>query len=887
MDALLSLIPEDLKRQLLDGLVGFLAEQARRLAGEKASEQIRRLSSEAAFLRAFDRALERGLRRFRDEYTPQDEDLAPLLTSDPALWRSPTVRQALRDLVSRPGAHLPEARHKLLASFADVLPQRVNRERVDRAVSYLLTCIAEELWSLPAAREVREAYILQFQRITSEEARRQTALLQAQLQALTKLPEHMRVALAQLTEGLARQALAAASVPALPVRPRPYHNLPQPDYVRFVGREREREWLRQRLSPQDRAWVVILSGIGGVGKTALALATAHEYLQRYDELPPEERFDALIWASAKEEVLTAGGRERAAPAGLVARTLADIYTAIAQVLEREAITRAATREEQDRLVQQALTAQRTLLILDNLDTLEGPGAEEVRAFLRNLPPPTKAIVTSRERLDVADVLALRGMEEGEARQLMESEGEARGVRLDGAQQADLYRRTAGLPLPIKLSIARLAAGETWEGVRRWLGDATGDLPRYCVGGQVDLARRRSPEAYRLLLACSLFDRDAGAAREALGAIADLPLRDRDEGLRVLLRLSLVNWDSESDRFWLLPLVQEYARAELATDPDPENQFLEKWVLWYQNLLRAYPSGDDATFERELPNVLSVFRWLLSQHKLEALVEASRWGVPLLHAKGEWTDCLAVCRYLVEQALAKSSPELLSFPLLLCYADLARHQGRGDEFRTRWSKLEPLFQGREDLEATRWGIHARLARWESLYEGKPLLPAIQFIEYAIERVSQMSQAYNEILLITLNSLGLLYLHSRDPERATQVFRKGLEILPRCTEVIRSEWEAILRGNIAIASGRQGKYAEAREEISLILPYLRKKIDLAEMHLLLAVYEYHLGNVARALELGRQADRLLAELGVREPPWKGFEYQEWLTIKATFEEESGTP
>jgi hypothetical protein len=408
MDALLSLIPEDLKRQLLDGLVGFLAEQAKRLAGEKASEQIRRLSSEAAFLRAFDHALERGLRRFRDEYTQEDEDLVSLLVSDPALWRSSTVRRALRDLVSRPAAHLPEARRQLLASFSDVLPQRVNRERVDRAVSYLLGCIAEELWSLPAAKEVREAYSLQFQRITAQEARRQTALIQAQLQALTDLREEVRAALAQLTEGLARQALVAASVPALPVRPRPYHNLPQPDYTRFVGREREREWLRQRLSPQDRAWVVILSGIGGVGKSALALATAHEHLRRYEELPPEERFDAIIWTSAKEEVLTAAGRELAAPAGLVARTLADIYTAIAQVLEREAITRAASREEQDRLVQQALTAQRTLLVLDNLDTLEGPGAEEVRAFLRNLPPPTKAIVTSRERLDVADVLTLRG-----------------------------------------------------------------------------------------------------------------------------------------------------------------------------------------------------------------------------------------------------------------------------------------------------------------------------------------------------------------------------------------------------------------------------------------------------------------------------------------------
>ncbi len=644
---LLSLVPDDLKRQLLDSLIGFLAEQGKRLAGEKASEQIRRLSSESSFLRAFDQALERGLKRFQEEYIQEDEDLTLLLTRDPSFWRSSTVRQALREMVRRPGTPLPQERQKLLESFHDVLPERINRERVDRAVFRILSYIAEELWNLPAAREVREAYALQFQRITAEEVRRQSALIQTQLQALSDLREDIRNTLLQLTEGLTRQALAAASIPALPVRQRPYHNLPQPDYTRFIGREKEREWLRQRLSPQDRAWVAILSGIGGVGKTALALATAHEYLRRYEELPPEERFDALIWASAKEEVLTAGGREQAAPAGLVTRTLADIYTAIAQVLEREAITRAASREEQDRLVQQALTAQRTLLVLDNLDTLEGSGAEEVRAFLRNLPPPTKAIVTSRERLDVADVLILRGMEEGEARQLMQAEGEIRGVRLDAAQQGELYRRTAGLPLPIKLSIARLAAGETWEGVRRWLGDATGDLPRYCVGGQVDLTRRRSPDAYRLLLACSLFDQDAGAAREALGAIADLPLRDRDEGLRLLLRLSLVNWESESDRFWLLPLVQEYARAELERANFRE-KLTERWLAWARDFALRYGADLDIRIENapifalEYPNLQLAFRWCAERERWEDVLALADnlWFYPYLAGLfGEATEIL--------------------------------------------------------------------------------------------------------------------------------------------------------------------------------------------------------------------------------------------------------
>ncbi len=75
--------------------------------------------------------------------------------------------------------------------------------------------------------------------------------------------------------------------------------------------------------------------------------------------------------------------------GLTFRTLEDIYTTIAQTLEREDITRALLLEEQDRLVQKALSAQRTLVIVDNLENVSD---ERVRAFLYHLPGLTKSII---------------------------------------------------------------------------------------------------------------------------------------------------------------------------------------------------------------------------------------------------------------------------------------------------------------------------------------------------------------------------------------------------------------------------------------------------------------------------------------------------------------
>jgi LuxR family glucitol operon transcriptional activator len=113
---------------------------------------------------------------------------------------------------------------------------------------------------------------------------------------------------------LAEQKLIAAPAPvAMLASPRPYHNLPQPTYTQFVGRDEEMAWLRQRLAPDDPVWQIAITGIGGVGKSALALAIAHECRQRYNELPPEERFEAIVWVSAKEEVLTAFGEPANVP----------------------------------------------------------------------------------------------------------------------------------------------------------------------------------------------------------------------------------------------------------------------------------------------------------------------------------------------------------------------------------------------------------------------------------------------------------------------------------------------------------------------------------------------------------------------------------------------
>jgi LuxR family glucitol operon transcriptional activator len=470
--------------------------------------------------------------------------------------------------------------------------------------------------------------------------------------------------------------------------------------------------LRQRLSPADRAWQIAVTGIGGVGKSALALAIAHEYRERYSKLPPEECFEAIIWISAKEEVLTAFGRERANVPEQVLHTLEDVYSAIARVLEREDIIRAQP-EEQNVLLEKALKRQRTLLIMDNLESVKD---DRIKAFLRNLPPPTKAIITSRESLDVADVKPLTGLRWEEAKRLIEEECRVREVALTPQRRQRIFELTFGLPLPIKLGVARMAGGESFALVDRWLGDAVGELPEYCVKGQIDLVRVRDPNAWAVLLACALFDRETGASREALGKIANLSLADRDTALAQLQRLFLVN-RKEDDRLWVLPIVQRFAGGVSTDEAAP---VVEKWLVWLSDTAQVNGTQVDQdaskmlVLQQEYPNLRAAIRWCRERAYYTSLLQMCEgtWHYPY-HAAlyGEleeilqaWLDAARTLKATCSEAKA-----LLQQARLLCIWE------RGTDALDCLDQADSALESCRDYEglAESWSTRSQIA--ESQYD----------------------------------------------------------------------------------------------------------------------------------------------------------------------------
>jgi len=625
-------------------LADMLSNALGQLLGELLGETLEQKLDRRAMLRALTAAITRAEQRFAQEYRAQDAELVDALTAQTRFADLPSVRAALRDLLTRPFHDPSQPLTTLRQSFADVLPERLDRARVDATVNAFLGYLGQEVLYIP---QLHELYALMFQKHSAESSQRTADQTAALVQGMQALRDDMRL--------LAATPTPLALPPPTPTpaeRPRPWHNLPQRSYTRFVGRQAELEKLTQLLLPHPRSrhFVVTLDGIGGVGKSALALELAYRYRDGYAELPPDERFDAIIWVSAKRTLLTASGIQQRQQ---TFNTLNDLYREITTVLEQPLILQTGA-EQRRGLIERALSSQRTLLIVDNLETVDD---EELLSFLRELPDPTKVIVTTRHRIDIAYTIRLSGMPAPDAQALMLVEAARKGVELPVAATNDLYRRTGGIPLAIVWSIGLMSLGHSVESVLRRLGSGHSDIARFCFAESVTRIRDRA--AYKLLLALALFERSVN--RQMLGDVAGLgdDVIGRDDGLAELLQLSLV--EQKADRFKLLPLTQSYALEELAARPALERELRERWVEILVELARPY--ADLYRQERELRFLLpegqhldTLADWSIRSDRLDILLRILSALSIYCDMTGQWNRRLALGEVALEYAKAIGDDE---------------------------------------------------------------------------------------------------------------------------------------------------------------------------------------------------------------------------------------
>lgn len=432
-------------------------------------------------------------------------------------------------------------------------------------------------------------------------------------------------------------------------------NLPAPGHTTFIGRRKEIADLLALISPQFGANLISVDGIGGVGKTALVLEAAYRCLQAstgevHDHQIPQ--FDAILFITAKQQYLTFDGLL----SGVMAyRTLHDLFREIALAMDRYEIMQTSPQEQPSK-VKDVLSRQYTLLIVDNLETMEDK--QEIMAFLFWLPPWVKVVITTRERSGYAPI-RLEELEAEEALHLIEKEAQEKGVSLSREQALTLYQGLGGIPAALVYAIGQVASGYSVETVLDRVRSGSGDVARFCFDGSIAPLRGKVP--HTLLMALALFPLQP--VREAIVHTAGLltdPLAVED-GLAQLQRLSLVSL--QAGRYRMLPLTREYALAELAANPSFEREARMRWVKWYMQLAEEYGGKDwrewHIQFDRveaEWENLLAVFDWCAEHDRYEELHafwqpgQGGKGGVhEVAHIYGYWNDRLIWARWLMQAA----------------------------------------------------------------------------------------------------------------------------------------------------------------------------------------------------------------------------------------------
>jgi len=386
---------------------------------------------------------------------------------------------------------------------------------------------------------------------------------------LAKNPEERYASTRDLARdiGALRERLLDAPAEA---RARPV-NLPIPR-TRFVGREKEREALRNLLERSD-VRIVTLTGFGGIGKTRLALQVAEDLADRF---PGGVCFVPLASAETADQMISA----------------------ISQTLRvRENPGESLFESLKEHLLASARAP--TLLVLDNLEQLL-PAAPIV-ADLAASGGEIKVVATSRSPLhvygehefpvpplglpDLRALPSLEGLTRYESVALFLQRAQAIKpdfalTKENAAAIAEICARLDGLPLALELAAARiklLSPSAMQSRLEKRLTLLTGgalDLParqrtlRGAIEWSHDLLNEDEQKLFRRL---SVFV--DGCTLEAVEAVCnaktDLAV-DALDGMASMVDKSLmrqVDLDGGEPRFVMLGTIREYALERLEASGD--------------------------------------------------------------------------------------------------------------------------------------------------------------------------------------------------------------------------------------------------------------------------------------------------------------------------------
>ena len=490
----------------------------------------------------------------------------------------------------------------------------------------------------------------------------------------------------------------------------------------FIGRESELDEVQAAVKTHQ---LVTLTGVGGVGKTRLALEIARRLV---DEFPDG------VWVFELAAVTD--------PAA--------VPDAVAAVL---GITQQPGKSLSES-VAAAMKGTIRLLVLDNCEHVREAAADLVEAILAQ-SVTVKVLATSREGLRVADEQAWlvpsldvgAGTDSAAVALFAErARGEASQFSMASPDEAaavvEICRRLDGIPLAIELAASRMASMTASE-----VRDRLDQRFRLLVGSRRALERHhtlRHAVAWSfellddtekaLLERCSVFtggfDLQSACTVGGFDGADDVTVLDL---LDALVRKSLLVTDRSAGRtrYSMLETIRQFAEEQLVTRGDASEiraahsryfagRETDIMALWDSPRQReAYD-----WFITELANLRTAFRWAADQGELDSAVALAICAASL----GVWVE-----------------------------------------------QYEPMAWAEELIESARRAKHRRLPHLylvaSQCYAAGRLDDAVEYLDASCQLTE--SGDFDEIPYEGQYSSGIVYTHAGQSERWAQLCRSAIE------------------------------------------------------------------------------------------------------------------
>ncbi|MEP7357696.1 MAG: AAA family ATPase, partial [Anaerolineales bacterium] len=604
------------------------------------------------------------------------------------------------------------------------------------------------------------------------------------------------------------------------------HNLPAPTTA-FVGRERELAALADYLANPHVRLLTIL-GLGGIGKTRLALATAAAQLD--GEAPPRLFPQGVIFVGLAR-----------------LETPAQLVPAIAAALQLQF---QPGREPQAQLLDY-LRGDALLLVLDNFEHLRA-AANLVDAILCDAAQ-VKVLVTSREKLNLqAEQLvpiggmALPWVAEPDADRPLASYSaiqlfceRAQRVRPDfelnpANQQAvlEICRLVQGMPLGIVLAAAWLEthsppdiAAEIHANLD-FLASEMVDMPerQRSLRAAFNYAWRLLPEQERTVLQ-NLSTFRGGFTDQAAEAVAGAARRD----LQGLVSKSLLELSAEG-RYDVHELLRQFAAEKLAAAPEQEAAVRDQHSAYYCNFLSEHAdSWHNAqqleTFNAvtlEADNVQRAWQWAVERAdwlRLEPAMDSWAW---YFEWRGRNAEAYAVFQTIVTSAANADAGGLVARPTLYL-------------------------------------VWAKALTWQGNFAGSNH-NLQQALQQSLNMLERPELAHVDVRRAKAFALNLYTYYSPDWVTARQFAEQSLALYRDYDD----PWGiAIGLGNLAWLDWRTGHYAQAQAHAEAGLALHQSRGDVPEqLHTstTLAWIYTHVGRLEEAVRLRREIIELCQ--------WSGF-------------------